>query len=276
MPDDGVSKSDKRTEMVAWAPFPPKRKFRHALCREINPLAYNMETMSQSEATTQMLRRVALFADLSDVEFDFIARRVTAQRCAAGEMIFSEGEPCRGLYVVQSGQVKIFKTSPDGREQVLLIAGPGSTVAELPVFDGGPYPASASAVTDAVLFAVRKEDVRQLCLEHPEVALKLLRVVGARLRRLVAMIEELSFTTVRQRLASLLVRQLQAKGRKTPRGMEFELPWTHQELAAQIGTVRELVSRNLGRLQSTGLIQMEGRNVILADAGALEAEAQSS
>lgn len=231
--------------------------------------------MSQLEATVQMLRRVALFADLSDVEFDFIAHRVIAQRRSAGEMIFSEAEPCRGLYVVQSGQVKIFKTSADGREQVLLIAGPGSTVAELPVFDGGPYPASAAAVTDAVVFEVRKDDVRQLCLEHPEVALKLLRVVGARLRRLVAMIEELSFTTVRQRLASLLVRQLEEKGQKTARGMEFDLPWTHQELASQIGTVRELVSRNLSRFQSNGLIQMEGRRVIVADAEALKAEAQA-
>ena len=88
--------------------------------------------MTQLEATTQVLRRVALFSDLSDVEFDFIAGRVTTQRHAAGELIFTEAEPCHGLYVVQSGQVKIFKTSPDGREQVLLIAGPGSTMAELP------------------------------------------------------------------------------------------------------------------------------------------------
>jgi CRP/FNR family cyclic AMP-dependent transcriptional regulator len=118
--------------------------------------------------------------------------------------------------------------------------------------------------------------VRQLCLEHPEVALKLLRVVGARLRRLVAMIEELSFTTVRQRLAALLVREAEAKGRPTPRGVEFELPWTHQELAAQIGTVRELVSRNLSRFQSTGTIEVEGRKVLVTDRKALEAEAQSS
>ncbi len=232
--------------------------------------------MSPLSASLETLRRVALFADLDDAELEFLARRAIARECAAGEMIFSEGEPCRGLYAIRSGQVKVFKTSPDGREQVLLIASPGGTVAELPVFDGGPYPASASAVNEATVLEVRKEDVRQLCLEHPEVALKLLRVVGARLRRLVAMIEELSFTTVRQRLASLLVRAAQSQGRKTPRGVEFELPWTHQELAAQIGTVRELVSRNLSRLQATGIIAMEGRKVTVAKLPALEAEAQSS
>ncbi|MDE3135973.1 MAG: Crp/Fnr family transcriptional regulator [Acidobacteriota bacterium] len=230
--------------------------------------------MSQSPAAIETLRRVPLFANLSPDELDFIAHRAVPRRCDAGEMIFSEGEPCKGLFVVQSGQVKIFKTSPDGREQVLLIAGPGSTMAELPVFDGGPYPASASAVTEAALLEVRKEDVRQLCLEHPKVALKLLRVVGARLRRLVAMIEELSFTTVRQRLAALLVREAEANGRPTPRGIEFDLPWTHQELAAQIGTVRELVSRNLSRLQSTGTIHIEGRKVLVTDKKSLEAESQ--
>jgi len=232
--------------------------------------------MSQSQTAVETLRRVALFANLSEVELDFIARRAVPQRRDAAEMIFSEGEPCHGLFVIQSGQVKIFKTSADGREQVLLIAGPGGTVAELPVFDGGPYPASASAVTESTLLEVRKDDVRQLCLEHPEVALKLLRVVGARLRRLVAMIEELSFTTVRQRLAALLVREAEARGHDTPRGVEFDLPWTHQELAAQIGTVRELVSRNLSRLQSTGVIHIEGRKVLVTDRNSLEVEAQSS
>jgi CRP/FNR family cyclic AMP-dependent transcriptional regulator len=230
--------------------------------------------MSQSQAAGETFRRVALFANLSPDELDFIARRALPLRCEAGQMIFSEGEPCRGLYVVQSGQVKIFKTSADGREQVLLISGPGSTVAELPVFDGGPYPASASAVSEATLLEVRKEDVRQLCLEHPEVALKLLRVVGARLRHLVDMIEELSFTTVRQRLAALLVREAEARGRATPHGVEFDLPWTHQELAAHIGTVRELVSRNLSRLQSTGIIHIEGRKLLVTDKKSLEAEAQ--
>ena len=116
--------------------------------------------MSPFTAAVEILRRVALFANLSPGELDFIARRAVPLRCDAGEMIFSEGEPCRGLYVVQSGQVKIFKASADGREQVLLIAGPGGTMAELPVFDGGPYPASASAVTETALLEVRKEDVR--------------------------------------------------------------------------------------------------------------------
>lgn len=220
--------------------------------------------MDHVQTTIQALRCVRLFADLSDDELQFIANRALIQHRDAGEMIFVEGEPCQGLFVVRSGQVKIFKSSAEGREQVILISGPGSTIAELPVFDGGPYPASAVALADAALLEVRKEDVRQLCLERPEVALKLLRVVGSRLRHLLAMIEELSFTTVRQRLATLLLNEAQTNGQKTPGGVEFLLPWTQQELAAQIGTVRELVSRNLSHFQSTGVIQVEGHRILVA------------
>jgi len=104
------------------------------------------------------------------------------------------------------------------------------------------------------------------------VALKVLRVVGARLRRLVGIIEELSFTTVRHRLVSLLCRLAQREGRQTAQGLEFSLPASHQELAAQIGTVRELVSRNLSRLHAEGLVKVEGRTVVIRDLKLLEAE----
>lgn len=180
------------------------------------------------------------------------------------------------MYVVESGNVRIFKSSAGGREQVLSIDGPGSSIAELPVFDGGNYPASAAAVDQATLIFVSKQDFQALCLAHPQVALKVLRVVGSRLRRLVGIIEELSFTTVRHRLASLLLRLAQKEGRKTMDGLEVTLPVSNQELASQIGTVRELVSRNLSRLQAEGLLRIEGRNVTIRDAKALEAELQEA
>jgi len=157
----------------------------------------------------------------------------------------------------------------------LNIDGPGSSVAELPVFDGGNYPASVTAVDQATLLFVSKQDFQSLCLTHPQVALKVLRVVGARLRRLVGIIEELSFTTVRHRLASFLVRLAQREGKRVAAGTEITLPASNQELASQIGTVRELVSRNLSRLQAEGLIQMDGRSVIISDLKALEAELEN-
>ena len=159
---------------------------------------------------------------------------------------------------------------------MLGIEGPGSSVAELPVFDGGNYPASVSVIDDATLLFVSKQDFQALCLAHPQVALKVLKVVGARLRRLVGIIEELSFTTVRHRLAAFLLRLARTEGKRSAHGVEINLPGSNQELAAQIGTVRELVSRNLSRLQSEGVLKIDGRSVIVVDLKALEAETDSA
>jgi len=224
----------------------------------------------------QTLAKVQIFSGLTEPELTFLAQRAVPRHFSPGETVFSEGEPCAGLYVVESGHVRIFKSSADGREQVLSIDGPGSSVAELPVFDGGNYPASVTAVDDATLMFVSKQDFQALCLAHPQVALKVLRVVGARLRRLVGIIEELSFTTVRHRLAALLLRLARSGGKRVADGVELTLPGSNQELASQIGTVRELVSRNLSRFQSEGLVTIDGRSVIIHDLKALEAEIQSA
>lgn len=219
-----------------------------------------------------MLSQTGLFAGLSEPELAFLAQCAVPRKFSAGEIVFSEDDRCIGMYVVEAGQVRIFKTSPGGREQVLSIEGPGGSVAELPVFDGGNYPASVSAIVDSTLLFIAKQDFHALCMAHPEVALKVLRVVGARLRKLVGIIEELSFTTVRHRLAAFLVRLAQREGTRVAGGTAITLPASNQELAAQIGTVRELVSRNLSRFQSEKLIELDGRRVVIANVKALEAE----
>ena len=224
----------------------------------------------------QTLAKVPIFSGLTEIELGFLAQRTVPRHYAGGEIVFGEGEPCTGLYVVESGNVRIFKSSPNGREQVLSIDGPGSSIAEIPVFDGGTYPASGAAVDSVTLLFVSKQDFQALCLAHPQVPLKVLRVVGARLRRLVGIIEELSFTTVRHRLASYLLRLAQKSGKRNAGGVEVTLPITNQELAAQIGTVRELVSRNLSRLQAEGMLKTDGRNVLIYDLKTLEAETLST
>ena len=221
-----------------------------------------------------VLGRVPIFSDLSEAELKFLSDRAVTKRHAADELIFSEGDPCTGLYIVESGDVRIFKTSAGGREQVLTVEHAGSSVAELPIFDGGNYPASASAATECVLLFISRNDFRALCLEHPEVALKVLRMVGLRLRRLVGIIEELSFTTVRHRLAALLLRLARENAKGSSRA-EFKVAASNQELAAQIGTVRELVSRNLSRFQAEGLIAMDGKNITIPNLARLETEVRS-
>jgi CRP/FNR family transcriptional regulator len=232
--------------------------------------------IEQEAASLAVLKRVPIFSSLTEQEFAFLTSHLLQRKYAAGELIFGEGDPCAGLYVVQSGNVRIFKSSAGGREQVLSIDGPGSSIAELPVFDGGNYPAAAQAISDSTLLFFSRQDFQALCLQHPQVALKVLRVVGGRLRRLVGIIEELSFTTVRHRLIALLVRLGKSEGTRNGDAITLTLPANNSELAAQIGTVRELVSRNLSRLQSEGLIQVDNRKLDIPSLKRLEAELQAS
>ena len=218
-----------------------------------------------------VLEKTALFSSLTQPELHLLAARTVRKLFSAGELLFSEGEACSGLHIIVRGKVRIFKTSASGREQVLAVNVPGESIAEIPIFDGGPYPASAAAVEDTDLAFISRRDFNAYCLDHPEVALKVLSVVGARLRRLVGIIEELSFTTIRQRLISALIKLAQNEGKTTARGIEFQLPSTHQELAHQLGTVRELISRNLMRLQAEGLLDVDARQIVVKDIKGLSA-----
>ncbi|MGA2888852.1 MAG: Crp/Fnr family transcriptional regulator [Terracidiphilus sp.] len=218
-----------------------------------------------------VLGKTALLSDLSQSELDTLAARTMRKLFSVGELLFSEGEPCNGLHIIARGKVRIFKTSIGGREQVLAVNMPGESVAELPVFDGDPFPASAVATEETEIAYISRRDFQAYCLEHPEVALKVLKVVGARLRRLVGIIEELSFTTVRQRLISVLLKLAQSEGISTLHGVEIQLPASHQELANQLGTVRELISRNLMRLQAEGLLDVDARQILIKDIKGLSA-----
>jgi CRP-like cAMP-binding protein len=222
------------------------------------------------------LRNAPLFASLSEQEMHALCGRVSKRRFRRGELLFNEGDPCSGLYLVVSGKVRIFKLSPAGREQVLAVEGPGSSFAELPVFDGGKYPASASALEDTETLFISRKDFQSYCREHPDVTLKVLAVVGARLRRLVGIIEDLSFSTVRQRLISALLRASQESGSTTKHGVRVALTKSHQDLAAELGTVRELISRNLSRLQAEGLIEVDGRTIVIKDLATLKREQEPS
>ena len=229
-----------------------------------------------SDNTEPVLKQTPLFEALTAEEIRDLARHVTKKKFQRGEVLFAEGDPCAGLYLVASGKVRIFKLSPSGREQILAVEGSGSSFAELPVFDGGAYPASATALEDTEVLFISRRDFQGFCLRHPEVGLKVIAVVGARLRRLVGIIEELSFTTIRQRLIAVILRLAQQSGVTSKAGITFELKMTQQDLASELGTVRELVSRNLGRLQAEGLLEVHGRQILVKDPVSLKQEQDST
>ena len=215
------------------------------------------------------LSEIALFAALSESEIQGLAQRAVERRFPAGEMLFWEGEECAGIFLIAQGSVKIFRTSPAGREVMLAIESAPATVAELPLFDGGPYPASVRAVEPVVALFINKSDFQQVCRQYPDVALKILAVVGKRLRHLVGLVEAMTFGSVTSRLARLLLDTSKLAGTDS-----FELPMTHQEMASRLGTVREVVSRNLARFRAEGLIRIQGKQVEILDRDGLEAETQ--
>jgi CRP-like cAMP-binding protein len=212
----------------------------------------------------ELIAQIPLFNGLSSVELQALVQRAVKRRFHAGEILFWEGEPCAGIFVIVEGSVKIFKTSPSGREMMLALEAAPASVAELPMFDGGPYPASARAMEPVLAYFINKSDFQQVCRQYPDVALKVLAVVGRRLRHLVMVVENMTFGSVTQRLARLL---LEAGGD------EFLLP-THQEVASRLGTVREVVSRNLARFRAQGLIQVQAPTVRILDRAGLAKEAE--
>jgi CRP-like cAMP-binding protein len=219
------------------------------------------------------LRRLPLFNDLSEAELALIGERVTIHRYDAGMIVFSEGDACRELWIVKEGTVKTLKTAPSGRQQLIGIERAGNSLSEVAVFDGGCYLATAQTVTSTVLLRLEADHFRRICMQHPEVALKVIKVLRHRLRSMGRLIEDLSFTTVRGRLIAHLILVAEQDGRRTARGVEFELTENNEELAARLGTVRELVSRNLGRLHGEGWIEIRRRTVTIPNLSRLKEEA---
>jgi CRP-like cAMP-binding protein len=218
------------------------------------------------------LRRLPLFTDLSNRELALIAENVSRRRYGEGATIFSEGDPCNELLIVEEGVVKIFKSAPGGRQQLIGIERMGNSLAEVPVFDGGRYPATAVAASASILLRLSADNFRKTCLQNPDLALKVFKVLGHRLRHLMSLVEDLSFSTVRSRLIAHLLELADHIGRHTSQGVQFELIENNEELAARLGTVRELVSRNLGRLHGSALIEVNRRTVTIPDVQALRNE----
>jgi CRP/FNR family cyclic AMP-dependent transcriptional regulator len=208
--------------------------------------------------TVDDLRAIPLLATLDEPALEATARR--AQRCVyrPGQYILLEGEDAPGLFLVQRGRVRLSRTAPDGREQVLAMIGPGEHFNSVPLFDGGPNPSAARAMSPVVCLLIARADLLALIRRYPDLALATLSAMAGQLRELVVLVEDLAFRSVRARLA----RQLLVEAA----GGAAEL--THQELAERTGTVREIAGRALRRLAEEQLVRLErGRVIVLDPAG---------
>ena len=220
------------------------------------------------ESTIQTLRRISLFATLSDDTLARVAAVAIRRTYAPGEIIIIEGDPCQAAYFIVEGQVRVYRLSPGGREQVLVRLGPGQAFNTVPPFrPHGLNHATAEAITSTTLYAITCDDFRRLVKECAELALLILQDFAARLDHLTNLVEDLSLRTVRGRLARFLLERAEAD--------QVTRRWTQDEIAAHLGTVRDMVGRTLRAFADGGLVRMDRQRILLLDREGLEEEAQS-
>jgi len=205
---------------------------------------------------TNLLSRLPYFAALDDAALQSIADSTLSRSYGTGQIVMIEGEPCAGLFVVQSGRVKIIRSSLEGREQIMHFAGPGEAFNDVPVFDGGPNPATVQAMEDCVLLLIERAVMLDLFDRYPQLAQAVVSVLATRCRQLLAMVEDLSLHTVTARLAGLLLDYAQNLDAPT---------LTRAQMAARLGTVREVISRSLRELEQDQLIRLDGPKIIITD-----------
>ena len=214
----------------------------------------------------EILRKSPFFSELGEDELAEVTSRVHERTFHRGEVILLEGEAPRSVYFIVHGQVRIYRLSLEGREQVLKRLGPGEAFNFVPVLDGGPNPSSAMAWTDVTVYAIERGHFLQMVREHPALAVAVLADFATKLRHMTALVEDLSLRTVGARLAKLLLTQA-AEKEAAPRRM------TQQEMAAQLGTVREVVGRALAELEEEGLVRKERHRIVIVNRSGLEAKA---
>jgi CRP-like cAMP-binding protein len=217
----------------------------------------------------ETLRNLSLFAGLTDESIEAVADRAVFRNVTRDSVLFRCGEPCRGLYVVVRGRVRVYRSNGDGREQVLHTQEAGQPLAEVPLFDGGPYPASARAMEDSRLLFLGSDSFAWLVRSHPEIAEATIRELGRRLRRMIQLVEKISLRDVPARVAITLLEYSKAEG-QLDAGGTFLLPRTQEQLAAELGTTRESVSRAFARLKKEGLIAQRGTSIRILDPRELE------
>ena len=210
----------------------------------------------------EFLKSIPYFAGLSPAEVDSIKQLVFERKAERGEIILHEDEPAEALFIVVSGAVKVFKTSTEGKEQILSIVRPGESFNDVPVFDDDPNPAGVQAMGPVVLYELRKSELRGLLQNHPQIALNTIKVLAGQVRNLVSLVEDLSFRHVIGRVAKILLEHAGDGAGPGPR-------LTQQEMAAMAGTAPEVVGRSLRVLEDEGIIRIDRHRIVIIDKEAL-------
>jgi CRP-like cAMP-binding protein len=229
-----------------------------------------MQTLAvNSKQKKDFLRENSYFHDLSDQVLADLSQGTYLRRYQRGEIVCWQGEPCAGLFVIQDGSVKLFKLSTRGRELIIRVLEEGASFNEVPVFDRGNNPVNVATLQQSEIWMVDSTVTQRVLDEHPEMARAVISNLSANLRMLVSAVEELSFYQVTNRLARLI-------SRLPPERLmgESNQRVTQDHLAAQLGTVREVLARSLRELERSGAIEVKKRQIQVVDQVALKEWAQ--
>jgi CRP/FNR family transcriptional regulator len=212
---------------------------------------------------TAFLKSIPYFSVMNSVELETIKQSFSEKTLQRGEVILREGELSDTLYFVVAGAVKIFKTSSQGKDQILSIARPGEALNDIPVFDGGTNPTNAQTLGPVTLYSIKKDKLQSVMQQYPKVALNATMVLAQRMRQLVSLVEDLSFRHVLGRVTKILLSHAGDSD-----GTKEHL--TQQEMAAMAGTAREVVARSLKALEEQGHIRLERHRIVITDRKSLE------
>jgi CRP/FNR family transcriptional regulator, dissimilatory nitrate respiration regulator len=215
------------------------------------------------------LQACPLFASLGPAELERVARNSRSVRAPAGTLVFRDGQPFDGFYVVAEGCVRIYKVAPDGREHTLHIVRPPRSFAEAALFADRGYPAFAEAIEDSRLVLVRRDPFLALLREEPGIGIRMLESLSQWVHRLVDQLEAEAFLSARARLAAYLLREARKSGASAG-ACRLTLSLPKKDIASQLGMAPETYSRAQGDLESRGLIRTSGRQVEIPDLGELE------
>ncbi len=217
----------------------------------------------------EFIRRVPLFATLSDAEFKSLEHVFVIRTYRRNQVVFLEEETGKYMYIVLSGKVKVTKATPGGKENLLAIHQAGDFFGEMALLDGKSSPATVSAMEDCRIVSIAAHDFYGMLMRNEKVIQQIIQVLCARLRQAWAQLQKLSYGTAEARIGAGLMQLARRHGVKDSRGTIINLRITHQELAEMVGTARETVTRTLADLRDKGIIQVEYRRIVILKEGEL-------
>ncbi len=210
-----------------------------------------------------ILKEIPFFKQLADEDLHSLGALLHLERFTRGDILFLEGEPGKSLYILIDGLIKLSKLNEEGKEQILHYVHPGSIFAEVVLFDGGPYPATAEAAEDSRVGLLHNRDMEKLILTRNELALSMLKIMSRRLRAAQLTIRDLALHDADRRLERLLFKLSERHGKRTSRGIKLDTWISRQEMASIIGTTRETVARMLSRFQKEGRLTIDKGTIYL-------------